>query len=214
DHQYQPVVLDYGDLPQGPYPTTLSQDGARHIILSANNPTLGSAVDDEIDGQPSAAADDDDSNGDTPDDEDGVRLDSPLIAGYVSTLTITATNAVPGAVLNAWFDFNGDGDFEDAGEQVFVDHTLSEGANVVTISVPLIVLSDTLNARFRYGTDSGLDVTGEASDGEIEDHQYQPVVLDYGDLPQGPYPTTLSQDGARHIILSANNPTLGSAVDD
>ncbi|MEE8389433.1 MAG: GEVED domain-containing protein, partial [Anaerolineae bacterium] len=206
----QPVIVyDYGDLPEPPYPTTLIQDGARHIILSAGNPTLGATVDAEVDGQPSTDATGDDSSG-TPDDEDGVRFESPIVAGQIATLTITGTN-VTGALLNAWIDFNGNGDLTDAGEQIFTDETLNAGANVLTISVPAIVLSTTLNSRFRYSTIGGLTPTGEATDGEIEDHQFPSTPIEFGDLPEAPYPTTLSADGARHVVDGVTY--LGSLVD-
>ncbi|MCP4593857.1 MAG: hypothetical protein GY842_24245, partial [bacterium] len=181
------------------YPTTLAQDGARHVILPVDNPTLGATVDEEFDGQPSSDATGDDAAG-VPDDEDGVRLESAIIAGQIATLTITGTN-VSGAVLNAWIDFDGDGDFDDLGEQIFTDTTLSVGANVLTITAPAVTLSDTLNSRFRYSTDTGLTPTGQASDGEIEDHQFLSTRMDLGDLPEGPYPTTFAQNGARHVIL-------------
>ncbi len=211
DHQYAPAPMDLGDLPQGPYPTTVLADGARHALLPINNPTLGATVDAETDGQPSANADGDDLNG-LPDDEDGVRLDSQLIPGAVATMTITATNAA-GAALNAWLDFDGDGVLTGPGEHIFTDRALLAGPNLLTFSVPLVVLSDTLNGRFRYGTQSGLTPTGPAFDGEIEDHQFTPTPMDLGDLPDSPYPTTLASDGPRHAILPANNPTLGATVD-
>ncbi|MCP4542246.1 MAG: DUF11 domain-containing protein [Chloroflexi bacterium] len=211
DHQFAPTRADYGDLPEGPYPTTLAQNGAHHIILPVNNPTLGATVDDEVDGQPSINATGDDVSG-TPDDEDGVRLESPIISGQTATMTISGTNA-SGAVLNAWIDFNGNGSLTDPGDQIFTDTTLVEGTNVLTFSVPAIILSDTLNSRFRYSTIPGLTPTGQASDGEIEDYQFSSILRDYGDLPEGPYPVTLAQNGARHIILPVSNPTLGATVD-
>jgi hypothetical protein len=38
--------------------------------------------------------------------------------------------------LNAWFDWNADGDWDDAGEHVFVDRILVPGANQGCISHP------------------------------------------------------------------------------
>ncbi|MCP3973367.1 MAG: hypothetical protein GY720_02605, partial [bacterium] len=212
DHQFTSSRADFGDLPEGPYPTTIAQDGAHHVILDANNPTLGARVDDEVNGQPNATASGDDATG-VPDDEDGVRLESPILGGQIATMTVTGTNA-SGAVLNAWIDFNGDGSLTGIGEQIFTDVTLSEGTNVLTFGVPAIILSDTLNSRFRYSTVGGLTPIGRAGDGEIEDHQFAPTRRDLGDLPEGPYPTTLAQDGARHVILNVDNPTLGASVDD
>ncbi|RLC82016.1 MAG: hypothetical protein DRJ03_19580, partial [Chloroflexi bacterium] len=207
DYVLHTLRLDYGDAPEPTYPTYRASDGPRHIILDVDNPTLGDTVDAESNGQPNSTATGDDIGDAPPDDEDGVRLDSTLIAGQVATLTITATNT--SANLSAWIDFDGDGVYE----QVFTDTTLNVGVNTLTFTVPTVVLSDTLNGRFRYSTDSGLAPTGLASDGEIEDHQFEPTPLDWGDLPQGLYPTRIISDGARHVILDVNNPTLGAIVD-
>ena len=74
--------LDYGDAPDASiggtpsgYPVTIIDDGARHM---PTGPTLGSNRDAEINGQPSANADGDDTAG-GPDDEDGVTL-QPIFA--------------------------------------------------------------------------------------------------------------------------------------
>jgi len=211
DHQYAPTVHDFGDLPDS-YGTTLAANGPRHVILSSGNPTLGSDVDAELDGLPTPGATGDDA--DNRDDEDGVQLDSSLISGQVATFTVTAAN-VTGAALNTWIDWNGDGDFADAGEHVVAGVGLVAGANVITVVVPNVPLSTTINTRWRYSTDaagSG-NPTGEAANGEVEDHQYSSLPLDLGDLPEGLYPTTLANNGARHAIISGNNPTLGRGVD-
>ncbi|MCG3209108.1 MAG: hypothetical protein FOGNACKC_02727 [Anaerolineae bacterium] len=210
DHQYAPTVYDWGDLPDS-YGTTLAANGPRHVVLPANNPTLGSDVDTEDDGLPTGNATGDDT--DNRDDEDGVRLNSPLIPGAVATFTVTGTN-VTGAVLNAWIDWNNNGTF-DAGERVFTNTTLLAGPNTLTVTVPNIPLSSTVNTRWRYSTDTvgSSSPTGEATNGEVEDHQYPVPPLDMGDLPQGLYPTTLAANGARHVIISGTNPTLGQGVD-
>ncbi len=175
------VLYDFGDLPESPYPTTLAQNGARHIIQPAFNPTLGATVDNEADGQPNATATGDDLAR-TPDDEDGVQLLTPLVAGQVATFTITAANTGD-ARLVAWMDFNGDGDFADTGELIFNNISLVDGANVLTITVPTVILSDTINARFRYSVDFVSAPTGEAADGEVEDYQFNPTrLVSLGDL--------------------------------
>ena len=60
------------------------------------------------------------------DDEDGVTFTSPLIPGTTATVDVVASAA---GLLSAWIDFNGDGDWTDAGEQVFQDHWLTAGTN-------------------------------------------------------------------------------------
>ena len=39
-------------------------------------------------------------------------------------------------LLNAWIDFNRDGDWLDAGEQVFVDQSVVNGPNALSLFVP------------------------------------------------------------------------------
>ena len=77
----------------------------------------GSGVDADPDGYTSALSDGDDNNPATgPDDEDGVTM-SPLIApGQAIPITVVASDT---GVLNAWFDFNINGNWADAGEHVF-----------------------------------------------------------------------------------------------
>ncbi|MEE8390464.1 MAG: SdrD B-like domain-containing protein, partial [Anaerolineae bacterium] len=149
--------MDLGDLPESPYPTTLAQNGARHVILPNNNPTMGSTVDAELDGQPNATATGDDI-ADTPDDEDGVSF-TLLVPGQVATVTVTALSVISGGlvgVLNAWLDFDGDGDLTGAGEQIAPNEPLNAGSSIaITFTVPTTV-TNTVYSRFRFSSDSNL----------------------------------------------------------
>ena len=156
-----PLELDFGDASESGtgFPTTLP-NGARHVLGSGL--FLGTSVDPELDGQPDAAAAGDGA------DEDGVVL-TALTAGSNVPITVTAT--VPAtAVLNAWIDFNRDGDWDDAGEQVFVDQTLTNGPNSLTVAVPAGASAGTAFARFRITTCAGHSYRGLAQDGEVEDY--------------------------------------------
>ena len=53
--------LDWGDAPDGPYPTTKANTGANHILLNTG-PFMGARVDAENDGQPNVTATGDDIN--------------------------------------------------------------------------------------------------------------------------------------------------------
>ncbi len=71
----------------------------------------------------------DDNNGD---DEDGVTNGGLDLSGQLFTLgqTKSITISTNGSgVLNAWIDFNKDGDFDDAGEQIATDVAPSGGNN-------------------------------------------------------------------------------------
>ena len=108
-------------------------------------------------------------------DEDGVRIsdDFRLITGTADQAVVTIGNSAGDARLYAWIDFNGDGDFADAGEQI-ADGTgsfanLADGEVIVPFNVPTDFTGTTF-ARFRISTESGLGIGGEASDGEVEDY--------------------------------------------
>src|SRR5262245_20179569 len=161
---------DFGDAFGSSYPTLLANNGARHLIVP--NVYLGSGVDSESDGQPDVDGMGDDLAGS--DDEDGVFLTMPLITGILST---AAVNASSGGLLNAWIDYNGDGDWSDPGEHIFVDETVTAGANLLTFTVPLTATPGSTFARFRFSTVGGLSFDGEAPDGEVEDYHVAIVGL-------------------------------------
>ena len=142
------MQLDFGDSP-APYPTLEADDGARHQIGTVR---LGTQVDGELDGQPHPQAPGDDEAGRS--DEDGVFLekaDGALIIGANTTTNVLAANA-KAARLNAWIDFNLDGDWADAGEHIFVDHQLDDSSNLMTLKVPPADLEGITSARFRLST--------------------------------------------------------------
>ena len=179
---------DFGDAPST-YPVTRSENGARHTLTG---PMLGATRDAEVDGLHSAAADADGS------DEDGV-LDTGgfLVVGDTgASVTINVQNASGGAKLDAWMDFNQDGDWDDAGEQILTDTAVINGDNVLTFSVPSSASVGTTYARVRLSTAGGLAVTGSAADGEVEDYEIEiSAQADFGDAPST-YPVTRSENGA------------------
>ncbi len=205
-----PPAVDFGDAPDtngASYPTRLSGNGARHLV----NPgvRLGVRIDAEPDGQPTAAANGDDLAGE--DDEDGVVLETPWLPGRTESVTVTASVA---GYLQGWFDFNGDGDWGDAGEAVFVDRVLSASSNSLSVVVPESVAANPLMARFRFATVPRVGLQGQAADGEVEDYAIPVLRLDLGDAPNGvgfAYPVTLADDGARHELNAAVR--LGLALD-
>ncbi len=205
---YQLIVdpaLDFGDAPDPTFPTLLANNGARHAIVAG--PRLGAVIDAESDGQPTAPADGDDNNG-VPDDEDGVTF-STLVAGSTGTATVTASAA---GLLDAWVDLNFDGDWDDAGERITPAAGLAVVAGANPVTIPAFASAGASYARFRLSTAGGLEPTGLASDGEVED--YQLIVdpaLDFGDAPDPTFPTLLANNGARHAIVAG--PRLGAVID-
>ena len=165
----------------------------------------------EADGQPATAADSDDTTG-TPDDEDGVTL-SALTASTVNTTTASVTvdlhHAGPSSNrLDAWIDFNQDGDWDDVGEQIFTSYDLgtTNGAQSLTFTVPQdtggSIVYGTTYARFRLSTAGGLLPTGPAVNGEVEDYQL----------------TILSHVVGRHVFYNRSawdgNNAAANAADD
>lgn len=203
---------DFGDAPAPPYPM------AGHVIIGEPPETyLGGTVDSDPSyvGQATAFAHGDDYL-DNNDDEDGVVFTSKLRPVQGSSTTVDVTVSKFG-YLNAWIDFNANGDWDDSGEHIFDDRMVSAGTSPLSFLVPSNVASDltTTFARFRFSLYPGLSYAGIAEGGEVEDHQ---VLIasqwwDFGDAPDPPYPTTLiaPSDGARHPVYGQIY--LGAGVD-
>ncbi len=171
------VGHDYGDAPSATesglpssYPTTRSQDGARHVLGSL---FLGNAVDAEPDGQPAASAGagaggGDDQTGEH--DEDGVIGVASLIAttsGSTSSLSVVASQS---GFIDAWIDFNRDGDWDDASEQIATRIPVAPGNNLLSFRIPPQASPGETVGRFRLSLNGGLSPRGAAFDGEVEDH--------------------------------------------
>ncbi len=212
--------MDLGDAPDT-YSTTMAMGGAQHIVDPVNPLYLGACVDTEAEGQPMMAADGDDSGvglaevgscAVANDDEDGVIFTDPLVVCDNGNITVTAAQA---GRLDAWIDFNGDGDFGEAADQIFTNQALSAGANILNVNVPCGALPQASSyARFRFSSAGGLAAGGSAMDGEVEDYNVvinEPVLLDFGDAPDT-YGTTSANSGANHIIVAGFS--LGATIDD
>ncbi len=188
--------LDFGDAP-APYPTLLAEDGARHVVLSTGSSLfLGlKGPDVEADGQPSPLADGDNLSGS--DDEDGVVLPAKIIAGQNYTVGIVVSGF---GLINGWIDWNRDGDWNDEGEQVFVNQAVGAGTNFFELPAPAALLEGTSFARFRLSTQSGLEPVGLAKDGEVEDYSVNLVI---NHAPQANPDTYEVAEGG---LLFANDP--------
>src|SRR5262249_21279515 len=136
--------MDFGDAPL-PYPTLMSNNGARHVIVPGF--FLGSGVDVDPDGRPSVQADGDDTTGSN--DEDGGQFLGPLYAGQPVTVSIVAST---NGLLDAWIDYNGNGDWNDFDEQIFGSQPLLPGTNLFTLMVPPGAIPGLRYARFRLSS--------------------------------------------------------------
>ena len=138
---------------------------------------LGQFVDVESDGKPTPNAD-----GDAGDD--GVTFSSIIVQqpglpaasfnrNVVTTVTVTASAP---SLLDAWIDFNFDGDWDDPNEQIiqsfeFLPGNLVQSFNIqVPANTPTPTSPTRSIARFRLSTEGRLLPTGLATNGEVEDY--------------------------------------------
>ncbi|MEE9352749.1 MAG: PilC/PilY family type IV pilus protein, partial [Thiotrichaceae bacterium] len=168
DPQTMAICDDRGDAP-----ISGTQYGeAIHTVVEGVY--LGDTLPDtEISSQASENADGDDNNGN--DDEDGISIPE-LTQG--ATATFTATVSGIGGYLQGWIDWNGDGDFIDADEQIVTnlqDNTADDADNTTGIisfdvDVPSSATTDQTYARFRWANMQGLDSNTPTNSGEVEDY--------------------------------------------
>jgi len=174
-----PTAIDYGDAPS-PYATLASDEGAAHAILVGFH--LGSQIDAEWPGYADTHAQGDDHTG--VDDEDGVTLDGLLAPGTNTSLTVMVTDIISlfDGLLDAWIDWNQNGSWLDAGEQIAKAWPVSDGSNTLPITIPANAISGPTFARFRLSSQGTDGPQGFAFDGEVEDYEFTinapPVALD------------------------------------
>ncbi len=202
--------LDFGDAPDPPYPTLLASDGARHVVLKSGATVyLGTAPPDtETDGQPSSDATGDNKAGS--DDEEGVVFSGRIGRGQTYSVTVKATGS--SGRLSAWIDWNRDGNWNGAGEQILTNEALADEIKTFVLTAPLTVSSGQSFARFRFSTDTDLRPTGMASDGEVADYA---VELFVNSAPvASPATYTLAQGGALNANDVDGTATPGNSNDN
>lgn len=163
---------DFGDAPASYGSADHVMDGRRY---------LGGEPDGEASQQYS-----DDANGDDligRDDEDGVTIPE-LVQGKKATIRYQVATPYATVYLNAWIDWNGDGDFNDNDERIASNISRTfPGTYNLDITVP-----DNANgsgptfARFRLGARINTP-TGTASSGEVEDYMIK-IVCDGPEPPR------------------------------
>lgn len=156
---------DYGDAPS-PYRSAdvegTALDGPRHGVVEGFS--LGATVTAEADALlPNLDLD------------DGVVIES-LRNGFLSNVTVNI-NAPVGQVfyLDAWFDWNADGEFGTDERYSFGSQTtgrprVDRGNNTLGIQVPSNAVQGDTFARFRLSGQNGLSPNGAAIAGEVEDY--------------------------------------------
>ncbi len=176
------VSYDFGDLPAYYVATTRDVDGARHIIPVGSTLYLGTSRDADIDGVASLDASFDDGSG--TDDEDGVvplNIGSWTNGTAGGSVQVTVPSGSTGYLVG-WIDFNHDGSLIDLGELVISQSVTGTGsAQTIAFDIPAGTITNLADeswlARFRLFPAAPayplFAYTGEASDGEVEDHLFQ-----------------------------------------
>ncbi|MFQ5526154.1 MAG: GEVED domain-containing protein [Thermoanaerobaculia bacterium] len=183
------TIIDCGDVPDPTYPVLVASDGARHEMKSGF--FLGACVDAEVEGTPTSGATGDDSATGSEAfgtcavagaDEDGVSFTTTVELGADTTGANLQVIASGLGFLNAWIDFNADGDWDDADEQIFTNGLLAAGTNTPSFTSFAEAVPGPTYARFRYNSAGGLSSDGRADDGEVEDYAVTIVPTDDLDL--------------------------------
>jgi len=152
---------DYSDAPL----TGTSYGAANHRTIAGLR--MGSAFTTESTAFDSATA--------SADSDDAITLPN-LFRGVASSINVPVTG--PGK-LSAWIDYNDDGDFADAGEQIASSVSDggsgdSDGAVNGTIQLALTPPANAATtptiARFRFSSNTGAASSGLAGYGEVEDY--------------------------------------------
>lgn len=142
--------VDFGSAPRT-YGTTIEENGARHEQVEGMQ--LGDAW---------GAG------------NDGVEFVTNIESGMSS---VVVTKVEGQGYLNAWGDWDKNGQFEDS-EQVIVDQVVESGENLSLIEPPAAAEAGTTWARVRFSSQPSLGPNGGVSDGEVEDYEIE--VLEQG----------------------------------
>ncbi|MBT6722081.1 MAG: cadherin-like domain-containing protein, partial [Planctomycetaceae bacterium] len=222
---------DFGDLP-------ITFDGsnpASHGLLDGLH--LGTAVDADPGPNNGVQANGDDNTG--LNDDDGVVFIDNLVRG-MDDVTMEVTASIgdnSSALLNAWIDFDGDGIFDGANEQIVANLRLEEGVNSIDFAIPANAQVGASYARFRYGYEYNFGPNGDSLAGEVEDYRLDasfsggivddnPIAVDdtFNVSPEDGPAQQLdvlandfgSSNGAASLVLPAINPIVtvqgGSAL--
>ena len=231
-----PPVFDYGDNPDtfagesvSNYQTTVLDSGAVHLLNIPMAPYLGACVDADNGLVHDAGSIADDSTGSNTtvgtcvvngDDEDGVVFSATLLhPGDNFSIDVTASSATNACMLDAWIDWNQNGQFE-LTEQIAASQNIASGSLItIALLAPININPGRVYSRFRCSSIGGLSANGPnptnlllVPDGEVEDYQITIIGQDLADAPDS-YMTLIANNGPRHDVNPLNLPRLGSCVD-
>lgn len=180
---------DLGDLPDisdsttiNDYQTLRSNNGPRHLIIK--DLFLGDSIDMELDGQPSGQA-----LGDGADEDGTIFFPTMNLApGINFRLPFDYTNVTGDtAHLEAWIDWNADGDFDIINEMIIDwEDADTPFPNQMEINIPKDAATETaIGMRIRLSLQDNMSPYGLINSGEVEDYML------YLDCPKVYFPFKL-----------------------
>ncbi len=169
------ATIDYGGAPES-YGSNIDNNGARHdyeLGMQLGNAWGGS--------------------------DDGLAFITEI---ETDTTAILSADIKGSGTLNIWGDWNRDGEFS-SNEHAIIDQSVSEGRNLIALSVPEGSSAGLTWVRARYSSQQGIGPNGGVSNGEVEDYQIE--VMAQGTMKVS-YPST---SGFSTIAFEDNWPALG-----
>ncbi|MCW4149536.1 GEVED domain-containing protein [Halomonas sp. 18H] len=152
-------IGDGGSKPTSP--TTATSIGLADFILDPTAPYLGAIEPISRDeATPNASAD-------AHEQDDGVQLPESLVPGSSVTIPVFVSGS---GTLNAWIDWDGNGNFNGDDDQVAANVSGTDVINL-TVTVPDDAQPGETFARFRWSSQSSLSPSAIAADGEVEDYR-------------------------------------------
>jgi hypothetical protein len=155
--------------------------------LSSNVLRTGATVDGETAATTNATATGDDTT--DSDDEDGATVPVNVYQATAASISVNVTNLSGGtAYLNAWVDYDGDGDLGDVGEQIATNTSVSNGTNggtvVINFTPPAAATTGPAAVRVRLTSVSTPGPYGADGYGEVEDYTttINPAQMSIGNL--------------------------------
>ncbi len=100
----------------------------------------------------------------------GIEISSP-VTNWVSSSTPTTSsfvvNAAKPGFVDAWVDFNKDGDWDDPEDQVSTKFAVTLGRNTIPFTIPKSIGISDRNARFRLSKVGGMTPNGTLQEGDF-----------------------------------------------
>lgn len=141
--------------------------GAATVFYQPASPQLGPTRTLEANGTHSDLAD--------ADSDDGVTFGELRVGQTDATVTVNVQNAPLGAKLDAWIDFNGDGNWGGKWERIAASINVENGESQIRFDIPSDAIAGWTQSRFRLSTGGNLGPKGFSGDGEVEDYMIELV---------------------------------------